>query len=280
MQKPLLATGKTASRPYEIRLIGRSVYSVEELCYSLEQCAAFADESIADPALCRWLENECGLRDLAAQLEPLMREPSAAVEEVVLRILAYVGFQSPQQIRQVRDVMESGKGTEPFQRRLREADLLASQGRETAALQILGELAGELPPLERMIRSQVWAAKARIHAGSFRFGQALACCEEAFRLTKSRQDCLRMLSMRLLASGEEEYRRYLEQHPSLQEAGEELDEYLQSVSKAQTAGQQGRQMKRLEKNLQSGKTGAFDSAMQQILTQEQELFRAGHAASF
>lgn len=280
MQTPLLATGKTASRPYELRLIGRKVYSVEELCYSLEQCAAFADESIADSALCLWLEEECGLRELAAQLEPLMKNPSETVEEVVLRILAYVGFQSPQRIRQVRDTMESGKGTEPFQRRLREAELLASGGKDAAALRLLGELAGDLPPLERIIRARVWAEKARIYAGSFRFGQALACCEEAFRLTGKRQDCLQMLAMRLLASGEEEYRRYLEENPSLQEAAEELDGHIASLSKAQQTGPQGRQMKRLERNLQSGKTGAFDNALQQILAQEQELFRAGHAASF
>jgi hypothetical protein len=51
MGRVLTVTGRLADTPYRIRKIERNVYSAEELCYSLAQCADFMDEEIMDPEL-------------------------------------------------------------------------------------------------------------------------------------------------------------------------------------------------------------------------------------
>ena len=51
MGRCILTTGRIAEKPYRIRVIDRNVYTVEELCYSIAQCASFLDEDFMDWAL-------------------------------------------------------------------------------------------------------------------------------------------------------------------------------------------------------------------------------------
>ena len=68
MGRCILTTGRIAEKPYRIRVIDRNVYTVEELCYSIAQCASFLDEDFMDHELLVWLEESCGLAELASQL--------------------------------------------------------------------------------------------------------------------------------------------------------------------------------------------------------------------
>ena len=73
MGRCILTTGRIAEKPYRIRVIDRNVYTVEELCYSIAQCASFLDEDFMDHELLVWLEDSCGLAELASQLRSLLR---------------------------------------------------------------------------------------------------------------------------------------------------------------------------------------------------------------
>ena len=73
MGRILTVTGRLAENPYRIKKIERNVYSAEELCYSLAQCADFMDEEIMDPELADWLSESCGLHELARLLQGQLR---------------------------------------------------------------------------------------------------------------------------------------------------------------------------------------------------------------
>ena len=133
MGKSILTTGRIAERPYRLAVIDRNVYTVEELCYSIAQCASFLDEDFMDHELLVWLEESCGLAELAGQLRSLLRG-RCAVEDFASVILLYVGYQSTAEIERIRASISSGKGMEPFQRRLSEAKFAASRGHITQAI--------------------------------------------------------------------------------------------------------------------------------------------------
>ena len=126
MGRSILTTGRVAEQPYRLGIIDRNVYTVEELCYSLAQCASFLDEDLMDHELLVWLEESCGLAELASQLRSLLRG-RCAVEDFASVILLYVGYQSVAEIERIRASISSGKGMEPFQRRLSEARFAASR---------------------------------------------------------------------------------------------------------------------------------------------------------
>ena len=116
MSRLILTMGRTARTPYLIEKIERKVYTIEELCYSLAQCAQLLDDSIRDPDLVIWLGSECGLTDLSVKLRPWLDRRNAYVEFVMV-ILEYAAYQSPARQKEIRREMEESEGMEPYGKR-------------------------------------------------------------------------------------------------------------------------------------------------------------------
>lgn len=278
MGRPLLAAGRTAEVPYRMKIIDRNVRTVEELCYSLEQCAAFVDESVCDPLLPDWLEEQCGLSALAKQLRPLLKERGAE-QEFVLRILAFTAYQTPEKIQQIRREMERGRGLAPFKRRLKEAKAAAEAGQRGQALEMLDELEEELPALERFLRAQILELRGRLAAGSFLYEQAAACYERAWKLSGRKETCLQYLAAVRFSKDPAAYEAFLRENPALQETARSLEKKIADADRAAASGTAGRRLGRLQRSLESGKNRAFDAAAEQQLWEMQDDFRAGHAPS-
>ena len=109
MGRILTVAGKLADTPYRIRKIERSVYSAEELCYSLAQCADFMDAEIMDPALADWLSESCGLHELARLLRGQLRAHRTP-KEFVGTILRECACLPPGENAKVLARMEAGGG--------------------------------------------------------------------------------------------------------------------------------------------------------------------------
>ena len=216
MGRCILTTGRIAEKPYRIRVIDRNVYTVEELCYSIAQCASFLDEDFMDHQLLVWLEESCGLAELASQLRSLLRG-RCAVEDFASVLLLYVGYQSTAEIERIRASISSGKGMEPFHRRLSEAKFAASRGHITQAIELMDGIEAELPELEREMRGRIWAEKGLLYAQGFRYAEAADCYGKAWRLSGSRQNCVRYLAALRFSIPEEEYKTFIDEHPELED---------------------------------------------------------------
>ena len=279
MGRCILTTGRIAKRPFRMRIIDRNVYTVEELCYSLAQCASFLDEDFMDHDLLVWLEEECGLAELASQLRSLLRG-RCAVEDFASVILLYVGYQSPAEIDRIRASISSGKGMEPFQRRLQEAKFASSRGCVTQSIELMDGILAELPELEREMRSRIWAEKGLLYAQGFRFAEAADCYGKAWRLAGSRQNCIKYLAALRFSIPEDEYREYIGGHPELEETASELEATAAQAQKEWRGGTGGRQVKRLQNYLRNGQAKAFDNYAQQRIRELRDSFRADNAPSF
>lgn len=279
MGRSILTTGRIADKPYRLRIIDRNVYTVEELCYSLAQCASFLDEDLMDHELLVWLEESCGLTELAAQLRSLLRG-RCAVEDFASVILLYVGYQSTAEIERIRASISSGKGMEPFQRRMSEAKFAASRGHITQAIELMDGILAELPELEREMRGRIWAEKGLLYAGGFRYAEAADCYGKAWRLSRSRQNCLKYLAALQFSISEEEFREYIEEHPEMEDTAAELDRITAQAGKEWKNGTAGRQNKRLQGYLRSGQAKSFDNYAQQRIRELRDQFRAENAPSF
>ena len=279
MGKSILTTGRIAERPYRLAVIDRNVYTVEELCYSIAQCASFLDEDFMDHELLVWLEESCGLAELAGQLRSLLRG-RCAVEDFASVILLYVGYQSTAEIERIRASISSGKGMEPFQRRLSEAKFAASRGHITQAIELMDGIVEELPELEREMRGRIWAEKGLLYAQGFRYAEAADCYGKAWRLSRSRQNCLKYLAALWFSIPEEEFRAYVEEHPEMEEVARELESSITKAEREWRNGTAGRQSKRLQGYLRGGQMNSFDNYAQQRIRELRDSFRADNAPSF
>ena len=262
MGRSILTTGRIADRPYRLKVIDRNVYTVEELCYSLAQCASFLDEDFMDHELLMWLENSCGMTELAGQLRSLLHG-RCAVEDFASVLLLYVGYQSMEEIEEIRKSISNGKGLEPFQRRLSEARFSASRGHITQAMELMDTILAELPELEREMRGRIWAENGK-----------------AWRLSGHRQNCLKYLAALCFSIPEEEYKAYLDEHPEFQDVAIELEVKRMKADKEWRSGTGGRQIRRLTGYLRGGQDKSFDNYAQQRIRELRDRFRADNAPSF
>lgn len=279
MGRSILTTGRIAEQPYRLGIIDRNVYTVEELCYSLAQCASFLDEDLMDHGLIVWLEKYCGLPELAGQLRSLLRG-RCAVEDFVSVLLLYVGYQSTEEIERIRASISSGKGMEPFQRRLSEARFLASRGHVSQAIDLMDTILDELPELEREMRGRIWSEKGLLYARGFRYEEAAECYGTAWRLSGRRGNCLRYLAAKRFTLSGEEYSAYISEHPELLDVARELEVKTMKAEKEWKSGTSGRQNRRLQGYLRGGQDKSFDNYAQLRIRELQDRFRADNAPSF
>ena len=77
----LCQTGR-AEIPYFIENISMNIYSLEELCYYLDNNLYLIDQTILNEGLCSWIQEELKLPALAAKLRPKMGKFASAVDLV------------------------------------------------------------------------------------------------------------------------------------------------------------------------------------------------------
>ena len=279
MSKLLLTTGQIAGRPYRLRLIGRNIYTIEELCYSLSQCASFLDDDLMDHELLTWIEEECMLPELAAQLRSILRG-RCTVEDFAAVLLLYVGYQTPARVEEIRRSISGSRGMEPFQRRRSEAKFCAREGHVTQAVELLDSILEELPDLEREMRGRIWADKGYLYAKGFRYAEAADCYGRAWRLSRRRQYGVSYLAALRFALPDEEFVQYLQDHPEMEENAAAFEDKVKEAEKAYKAGSAARQIRRMKGYLGKKQTAAFDRYAREHILELQDEFRRDNVPSF
>ncbi|MDE5589716.1 MAG: hypothetical protein K2J60_11360, partial [Acetatifactor sp.] len=69
-----VCVGNYASTPYCVPGIEINVCCMEELCFVLKENAFLLDFSVMNDELLNWIERECGLKELARALHPMVHK--------------------------------------------------------------------------------------------------------------------------------------------------------------------------------------------------------------
>lgn len=278
MSRVLCAVGQVARQPYRIAKIERNVYSAEELCYLLSQSARLLDVSIMDPDLVDWLEQQCGLPELAGQLRPTLgkeRDLSGFIDV----ILSYVGFITPEREDRTRQILQSGEGMETFAQRISRADFLAGNARPYEAIEEYEAVLRDLPEPEREMRTKVLSAEGKIYAGLFRFRQAADCYEKASALTADDDVYGKFLAaMRLSLSGTE-YLDFVAEHPEAGNASLELENRVDGILKEYESTQSGSTLAALRRYKDEGLETNYEIALHQEIQKIKDEYVTTQGAS-
>jgi tetratricopeptide (TPR) repeat protein len=276
MARVILGTGRMADCPYRIEKIERNVYSMEELCYSLEQSAQILDVGILDPELVDWIEKECGLPELAGLLRPYLgkeRQLSAFVSV----ILHYVGFVTEDKEERTREIVSSGQGMESFQKRLSRAAYLQENAQPYEALEEYQQLLEELPPPERHIRAAACRAMGKIYAGQFRFRAAADSLREAFRLTGDQAVHLEYLACIRLGLSNSEYLAFIAEHPESYQASLELEKRMEEINTEFESCERKLALDSLRQYQSDSRNTSYEVALHQTIQRLKEEYRSTKA---
>ncbi len=278
MARVILGTGRLAAHPYRIEKIERNVYSMEELCYSLEQSAQILDAEILDPKLTDWIEKECGLPELAGLLRPYLGK-ERQLSAFVAVILHYVGFVSEDKEEQTREIVSAGQGLEPFRKKLARAVYLQENAQPYEALEEYRQLLEELPEPERRIRTRVYQDMGRIYAGQFRFRAAAESFQKAYELTRSREAYLDYLSSVRLGLSGSEYLSFIAEHPESYEASLELEKRVEKLNAEFDVSERKLALDSLRQYQSEGRSSSYEVALHQTIQRLKEEYRSTKAAT-
>lgn len=272
MNRVCIAAGKLAEKPYHMEKIDRNIYSVEELCYSLVQSAQFLGPEIMDPELVRWIAADAGLPELAEKLRPFLGK-TRALTEFVSTILDDVGFVSQDRQMRTRQIVASGQGMEPYERRMQRAKMLEESGRAYQAEAAYEAILQDLPEPEREIRTKVLVACGTICARMFRFRRAAECFGSAYDLSGRSDLYLRYLAAVRFGLPDEEYVAFVSEHPECYNASLELEKRVKEADADYRRSSLEMQVARLRDYHKDGQNTNYEIALHQTIQQMKDDYR-------
>ncbi len=225
-----VSVGEYAKTPYYVPRIERSVYCMEELCYCIREDAFLLDLTFLNDGLLDWIERECGLRDLARALYPLVHK-QGSLSSFAVMILQYVGLYDNEVIREVEQVLKQAAGLSAIERRKSQIDHLVRKKmyplalkNYDALLQKWQEQDAEGKPLPAVsCLAAIWHNKGVAFAGLMRYDNAAECFLKACELEAGNGSYVDYLAAMRMQLKEKEYIDLVAEHGVLHTDSMELE---------------------------------------------------------
>lgn len=181
MNNVCLCVGNYAKTPFYVKISDVNLYSIEELCYYFIDKVHLIDDTIVTAELVSWIRTECGLEELAGELEVYVRK-RVSVAAFVTTILEKTGMYNENTIRQIDHVLKEQASLTMVERYKKQAEYLYQQGRFRQALAIYSELVDYIPKRETAVRALMYYNMASIYAMDFAYDLAADFYYEAYTL--------------------------------------------------------------------------------------------------
>lgn len=228
--------GNYAEIPYDIPGLEINVYCVEELCYCIRENAFLLDLSLMNDRLLKWLEQQCGLRELVKLLYPLVHK-KGSLSAFVVTLLQYVGLYEDGIIREVEQVLKKGAGLNSIERRKSQIDYLVTKKKYLVALKGYDDLLqkweeqenqGEVMPAVSCLAA-IWHNKGVVYIGMMLYERAAECFERAYALCPDSENGMSFLAAERLALSDEKYVALAAEHKELYQQTLELEKSLEQL---------------------------------------------------
>lgn len=221
----ILGTGRRAEKPYYMERFYVNLYSVEELCFLFVDRAELLDGEIVQRDLVRWLDEECGLGDLAHELDALLNRKGSTAAYVGA-VLEYVNIYPPDVIERTEEIVKGNEGLSPYERQKAKADYLLGERRYLAALQQYQNLAYTVPVNEKLLLARLYHNMGVACAGMFLYGQAADWFKKSYETDGKREGLTMYLAALRMGQQEKAYIDYIAAHPEYHDLSLEVERMI------------------------------------------------------
>lgn len=218
----ILGTGRRAEKPYYMERFYVNLYSVEELCFLFVDRAELLDSDIIQREMVRWLDEECGLGELAHELDALTNRKGSAAAYVGA-VLEYVNIYPVDVIRRTEEIVRGNEGLSPYERQKAKADYLLGEKRYLAALQQYQNLAYTVPESEKLLLAKLYHNMGTACAGMFLYGQAAEWFQKSYEIDGKREGLVMYLAALRMGQDENAYIEYIAKHPEYHDLSLEVE---------------------------------------------------------
>ncbi|MCM1191031.1 MAG: hypothetical protein NC123_04545 [Butyrivibrio sp.] len=232
-----VCVGNYASTPYCVPGIEINVSSMEELCFVLKENAFLLDFSVMNDQLLDWIERECGLKELAKALHPLVHK-KGSLSAFVTAILNFTGLYDGQTVAETEQVLKQGAGLSSIEKKKSQVDYLVKKKKYILAVRGYDSLIqkwqenveeGEVLPAAECLAS-IWHNKGVALAGLMIYEKAAECFLTAYDMEGRRDFYRDYLAAKRLALNESEYVSFVAENTERYELTLELEKDMERLT--------------------------------------------------
>lgn len=181
MGELILCCGGIAALPYYIEDADLNIYSLEELCYYIENFPDRLDMDFWNEELCQWFARELSLSGLAAKIRTAKQE-FAETAEVVRVVLEESAYFEPEGRREIVRQLSELEHKDEFERGRLKADRFLINHRYAESILEYRKLLQQ--SLNQSFRAaeigNIWHNMGVAAARMFLYEQAMECFERAY----------------------------------------------------------------------------------------------------
>lgn len=266
MNNVCLCVGNYAKNPFYIKFSDISLYSVEELCYYFMEKVHFLDDSIVSAELVNWIRYECGLSELADELDVYVRK-RVSVAAFVSTIFERTGMYDGNTIKQVDRILKEQSSLTLTEKYKKRAEYLYQQGRFRQALAIYRELVEYIPSRDSAGRALLYYNMASIYAMDFAFRQAAELYYEAYLLHPDRQTRCAYILANKKALTDYAYGAFKRENPNWEEDFQRVEQMCAQTDEKWLASKGQKLVTELAELREGGQTEAYRQRSQAVIQQ-------------
>lgn len=188
MGELILCNQTIAAMPYYLENASLNVYSMEEICYYIENELYLLDADFMDEELCIWFERELGLKKLSERLRQVIYQGGTLLE-FVEPILAECGYCSEASVKHILKVVEEMQNKSAFEcGKIRADRFMENKKYDNAAMEYRRLLAMEEECKKQpVLTGNIWHNLGVSYAGLFLFEEAAECFLGAYALNQNQE---------------------------------------------------------------------------------------------
>lgn len=225
MNNVYLCIGKYAKKPFYVNLSDIYLYSIEELCYYFIDKIFFFDYDMIGQELVDWIRTECGMQELADELDVYVRKHVSAAA-FVTTVLERTAIYDENIIKKVDRILKEQAELSPFERLKKRAEYFYQTGKFRQALLIYTELLAQTPKQESDKRAMLFYNIASVYAMNFEFALAAEYYYESYRLVETRQTRQAYILANRKAMTDFDYGSFKREHTGWHEDFEEVEQSI------------------------------------------------------
>lgn len=228
MNNIYLCVGNYANSPFYLEISDIYVYSMEELCYYLIDKIHLLDADLMNQRLTGWIRKECGLGELADELEIYIRK-RLSLAAFVTTILEKTQIYEDEIIRKVDRILKEQAVLTPFERKKKRAEHYFATGRFAQAGRLYQELLFQCGDDERL-KAILYHNLASVYAMDFAYEQAASYYLEAYCLSGEGQIRQAYIQAKRMALTDYDYGEFMREHPDWEEDFAAVDKLWEEIA--------------------------------------------------
>ena len=183
MGELLLCKEPIAAMPYYIEGISWNVYSLEELCYYVENNTYLLERDFMTEELCTWIGKEVNNFILAEKLRDIMRM-NGKLSEFVQTLLETCGYCPRDVVQEIVAILREMEEKSDFECNKMRADRLLEKEKYLSSIYEYKSLldSNDAGEQSKELLGGIWHNLGTAYARMFLFAEAIHCYEKAYKL--------------------------------------------------------------------------------------------------